>query len=441
MSVRNKANAAGATVVPIRTADPLLEGYIPDRPELDPKALHGLPGKIINEVRPLTEADPAAILLQLLTWFGCAIGRYAYIYAGAQRHYSNLFGIVVGPTSQGRKGTSDAIVKTIFNSSSVLKDFFNLAFISGLSTGEGLIGEVKDTRQEEIEDPKNGGMKTRTIPGVVDKRRLIIETEFSRILKMMTRDGNVLPETLMQAWDTGYLRTIAKSNADRATDAHISLIGHITPSSFQRRLTAEDTSNGFINRYIVVFSRMSQTIPRSKPIKFDQRTISDLENAIQFAQFSQKEVQLDLDSGSENLWKSIYPDLTKRPSNTYGEITSRAAAQVLRLSLVYALFDKSTTITHPHLEAALALWRYSEASVKFIFGSRSSDQIADETLQIIEKSGNQGITRTEISKAIGRKANGESIKNALDALYRDGQIIRKEIQTAGRPIERWFKAP
>ena len=48
-------------------------------------------------------------------------------------------------------------------------------------------------------------------------------------------------------------------------------------------------------------------------------------------------------------------------SGLYGAVTSRAEAQVVRLSLIYALLDCSPVIRQEHLLAALALWEYCEA--------------------------------------------------------------------------------
>jgi len=41
-------------------------------------AYHGLPGEIVEMLAPHTEADPAAILSQLLVAFGAAVGRGAW---------------------------------------------------------------------------------------------------------------------------------------------------------------------------------------------------------------------------------------------------------------------------------------------------------------------------------------------------------------------------
>ncbi len=63
-------------------------------------------GRIVSAIEPHSEADPVAILLQLLVAFGNAIGRTAYFIAEADRHYCNLFIGAVGATSKGRKRSS-----------------------------------------------------------------------------------------------------------------------------------------------------------------------------------------------------------------------------------------------------------------------------------------------------------------------------------------------
>jgi hypothetical protein len=42
-------------------------------------ALHGPAGKFVELVEPHTEADPAALLAQLLVAFGAAAGRHSYL--------------------------------------------------------------------------------------------------------------------------------------------------------------------------------------------------------------------------------------------------------------------------------------------------------------------------------------------------------------------------
>jgi hypothetical protein len=68
-----------------------------DYPEpLGPAAFYGLAGEIVRRIEPHTEADPVALLFQLVTAFGNLIGHDNYIVADGTRHYLNLNGVLVG---------------------------------------------------------------------------------------------------------------------------------------------------------------------------------------------------------------------------------------------------------------------------------------------------------------------------------------------------------
>jgi hypothetical protein len=79
-------------------------------PELHSKALYGLVGEIVNAIKPETESDPVAILIQLLVFFGNAIGRNAHFRIEDTEHHANLFVCLVGASSRARKGTSEGRV-------------------------------------------------------------------------------------------------------------------------------------------------------------------------------------------------------------------------------------------------------------------------------------------------------------------------------------------
>jgi hypothetical protein len=78
----------------------------PQWPLLDDAALHGVLGEIVRTLEPETEADPFGILLSLLVVFGNAVGRGPHFPIEGDHHHTNLFAVMVGDSSRGRKGTS-----------------------------------------------------------------------------------------------------------------------------------------------------------------------------------------------------------------------------------------------------------------------------------------------------------------------------------------------
>jgi hypothetical protein len=89
----------------------------------------------------------------------------------------------------------------------------------------------------------------------------VTEGEFANALKVMTREGNALSPLIRSAWETGKLRTLVKNSPARATDAHISIIGHITRQEQRRLLTETESANGFANRFCFMAVDRSKCLP------------------------------------------------------------------------------------------------------------------------------------------------------------------------------------
>jgi hypothetical protein len=90
-----------------------------------------------------------------------------------------------------------------------------------------------------------------------------------------------------------------------------------------------------------------------------------------------------------------------------------------------------------HLEAALAIWKYSYESCEFIFGRSLGDQVADEILSALCDDPD-GLTRKQIRDLFARHAPVRAIERALRTLASLGLARSEQIQTAGRAAQRWF---
>jgi hypothetical protein len=181
------------------------------------EAFHGLAGDLVRIIEPHTEADPVGILAQFLAAVGNAVGRGPHFLVEADRHHVNLFALLVGITSKGRKGLAWGHVARLLRDAE--PEWAAKHIVSGLSSGEGLIAAVRDptTRHEH-------GEIALVDDGVTDKRLLALEPEFATVLKVITRQGNILSPTLRQSWDTGDLRLLTRNAPLAATGAHISVV-------------------------------------------------------------------------------------------------------------------------------------------------------------------------------------------------------------------------
>jgi Protein of unknown function (DUF3987) len=346
-------------------------------------ALSGIVGEFVDLVEPHTEADAAGIVAHFIAEVGNVVGRHAYVDVSGQRHYTNLCCAVVGETSTGRKGTALAAVNH------GLKELDpNWNIVQGLSTGEGLIAHVRDPRYADVLDKKTQETHRVCVDlGITDKRLCVVETEAGSFLKRMGGEGNSLSAVMRQVWDSGKLQTLTKNLPLSATDAHVTIIIHITPSELLSLVSAVDAFNGLLNRFLWFAVNSEKMLPEGgnlpdvdfAEIRNHIRQIRDLCAAGKISRMTR-------DEDAKWLWAKVYPALRAQSGGIQGSIASRATAQVLRLSTIYALLDLSPIVKAKHLEAALDVWRYCSDSIGCIFGG-ANDPANRKYVEFIETSG------------------------------------------------------
>jgi hypothetical protein len=366
------------------------------------------------------------------------VGAKPHFRVEATKHPCRLFVVQIGETSKGRKGTAWSTPRGILGE--IDPDWAAKRVTSGLSSGEGLIFNVRDSRIEKkpVKKTKGKGFDYQDLivdHGERDKRLLVVEEEFSQVLKVMKREGNILSPILRQAWDSGNLNPLTKTNPIRATAAHISILGHGTKDEILRHLTETDQANGFANRFMWFLVKRSKVIPNPTgvPEAALAPLIRQLREAVNFAEGVSEIIR---DPEAERYWAKIYPGLSEGRPGLLGAIIGRAEAQAMRLASVYALVDKSREIRPVHLDAALALWHYSEASARRIFGSRVGDPVADRILRALRA--RKELNETEIHDLFSRHKTGVDIERALELLEHRGLVTRQdERDTGGRPRTIW----
>lgn len=409
---------------------------------LDEAALLGLAGEFVRLVEPHTEADPNAIHIQFLTALGNAVGRNASYQVEATLHHANEFVLIVGDTSRARKGTSFDRVRRPFELFE--GDDWPTRVFSGLSSGEGLIWQVRDPiiKREKVKEKGRPPRYEDVIadPGVSDKRIFVIEGEFASTLRVLRRDGNTLSATMRLAWDgAAILQTLTKNSPGKATGAHVSIVGHITAPELRRELDSTDMGNGFANRFLFVCARRSKELPHGgRLIDSDLAPVAQKLAAV-LAWSRERERIFRFSRTASLVWEKVYGELTKPSPGLYGSIIARAEAHVLRLSMIYAVLDRSEEISVDHLKAALAVWQYAEDSARYLFGESLGNPVADAILKALQNAGNEGLTRSEIRDLFDRNQSSGRIAGALSELLRNGLVrnMKDDREGRGRPAERW----
>jgi len=369
-------------------------------PNLSPIALYGAVGDVVKKLEPHTEAHPAALLLQYLVALGNVLGRGAYCIAESDKHYPNLFAAIVGDSSLGKKGTSWGRVMSLMKE--IDPDWSKGNIVSGLGSGEAVIDMLKDPT-----DP--------IAAAFTDKRILLMEGEFAQVLQVMNRSGSTVSAIIRQAWDTGTLSNLTKGNHMKATDAHMSILAHITKSELRRLMSGVDASNGFSNRFLWGFSSRTKLLPDGGNIHPEEfyeeiclltKNIGVIHDAGSF--------QVHRNEEASRYWHEIYPELTSARVGRWGSSTSRGAPQVVRISLIFCLLDGKKTIELPHLKAAKALWDYCCDSARWAF---EDFQFSPNATKLIAALSHGDMTIAETSqKVFLRNLSRMEINDVIDEI-------------------------
>jgi hypothetical protein len=275
--------------------------------------------------------------------------------------------------------------------------------------------------------------------GIFDKRLLIDEREFYQVLSVIKRDGNTLSRVVRELWDRGGVESITKHSPARTTNAHLSIVGHITEEELRRNLDHTAMLNGFANRFLFIMVKRSKLLPHGGAT-LDEVAVNDLAIRTRAALNTARQLErVTMTADAAEIWEGIYEKLSAGRYGLAGAACGRAEAQTIRLALIYALLDCTSQIDVRQLRAGLAIWSFAEQSAVHIFGDLIGDPIADDILKALRSAGPDGLTRTQISNLFDRHHTSSKITAALAALATAGKAKPQIKGTPGkRPTEIWI---
>ena len=103
-----------------------------------------------------------------------------------------------------------------------------------------------------------------------------------------------------------------------------------------------------MNRFLWACVRSPRSLPRGGDISVLEPFVPRLAEVLAFAQ---QAGEMSRDAGADQLWDEVYDSL-KRCGDEVPH-TDRARPHALRLSMLFALADRSVAIRREHLEAGL----------------------------------------------------------------------------------------
>ena len=400
------------------------------------KCFYGLADDFVRLVEPHTEASRMALLAQFLVYFGNIVGRSAFFKVEGDKQFTNCFCVLVGKTASGRKGTSFGRVKEVFKG--LDEHHEKECLVSGLASGEGLLYHVRDALVIQKKNKDTGELEEIQMDaGVSDKRLLIIEAEFANVLRVQGREGNTLSAFIRNLWDSGNARSLTKNSPLKTTNAHVSIIGHITRDELLVTLSEVEAANGYANRFMFFAVERDKFLPFGSDIDEIEtgKLRSRIKAAIAFAKAIEK---MNFTSEASKLWATSYERLETSRFGYLAKVTQRASPYVLRLACIFALLDHRDQIERIHLETALSVWQYSEDSARYVFGEKLDNLTAERILTALRENQENGLTRTDIRDLFDRHISNEKLNAALRSLLENGLAAPQKEETKGRAKETWF---
>ncbi|GAA4671836.1 hypothetical protein GCM10023347_27280 [Streptomyces chumphonensis] len=388
-------------------------------PTPHPDVFTGWLGETVRELDPTTEADPVAVLVNLLSAAGAAIGRRPHVMVGNDRHPCLIWALTIGPTSTGRKGSATSTARRVL--AEALPEFFGPEHTPrGLNSGEGLIEYVKD---DDSDNPA---------PASIDKRLWVLESEYAVTMSRGRREGSSLPGVLRQAWDGDSLGSMVRDSL-KATDPHIAILGHITPEEFRAKMQDSEMAGGTYNRFLPIFCHRNLVLPGSRGaspelvanLAAGWRTVLNDAARVEHVKFSPDAWALYCDE--------VYPALSDDSAGgVIAQFTARSAPYVQRVAMVYALCDHTDTITEAHMRAAWQLLNYARASAVHLLGNVTGDPKVNKLADAVRAAGPDGLSADQVRRLFKNSSRADRDRLTAELLDQPG-YVRTQRPTRGRP--------
>ncbi|GAA0496503.1 DnaB-like helicase N-terminal domain-containing protein [Streptomyces olivaceiscleroticus] len=388
-------------------------------PTPHPDVFCGWLGETVRELDPTTEADPVAVLANLLSAAGAAIGRRPHLMIGNDRHPTLIWALTIGPTSSGRKGSATSTARRVL--AEALPDFFGPEHTPrGLNSGEGLIEYVKDDESETASHAS------------IDKRLWVLESEYAVTMSRGRREGSSLPGVLRQAWDGDSLGSMVRDSL-KATDPHIAILGHITPEEFRAKMQDSEMAGGTYNRFLPMFCHRNLILPGSRGAS--PELVANLAAGWRTVLADASRVdQVHFSPAAWDLYcEEVYPALSDDSAGgVIAQFTARAAPYVQRVAMVYALCDHTDTISEAHMRAAWQLLNYARASAVHLLGDTTGDPKVNKLAEAVRAAGPDGLTSDRIRRLFKNTTRPERDRLVAELLDLPG-YSRLQRATGGRP--------
>ena len=418
----------------------------------EPKDLYDPPGilkKVFEYSKRIAHIQQPALSMQTALAFGSvALGR---IYRTDMNNFSSLFFMCIAKSGQGKEN-----VKT------TIESILDASGHADIMAGDGYTssGAVYSLLRHK-------------------PTHITVMDEFGKRLESIAKASNSNKEdalqVLMESWgrchgtlrpDNYSLMTLTAKQQQEAMDRStikpaITLIGMSVPRNFYGALSTGRIVDGFLNRFIVVESKLPRSVGRlvsySEPdydicewIRRIRQPMNEMEQmAINNSELDMKQRVVKFDQSSLELLNVLAHDLIKQQDKLEKDglevLLSRTKEKAMRLALICQMAENpnSKVISGEMTEWAINYVNYYDQIMidtceDKVAGSEMESRIK-QVLSFIRTQGEIGISRRDIDRReIFRSMKSFEVKEIINRLMNAGEIQEKSVRTkaTGRPMKR-----
>ena len=418
----------------------------------EPAELYNPPG-IIKDIYEYSEqiaqiSQPALSLQSALGVGSVAAGR---MYKSDMNNFSSLYFMCIAKSGQGKENTKTVIESVLDNSGHI-----------DLMAGDGYTssGAVYSLLRHK-------------------PTHITVMDEFGKRLESIAKSSNSNKEdalqALMEAWgrchgtirpDNYSLMNMSSKQQQEAMDRStikpaITLMGMSVPKNFYGALSTGRIVDGFLNRFIVVESKLPRVVGKMVPFREPSHAICEWvrkmrETRNEMEELAKNNSELDFkqrvltfDNESKDLLTKLAYKLIEEQDALEKDglevLLSRTREKAMRLALICALADDHhTNIIRSDITkwAIDYVYYYDQLLVDNcedkVAGSETESKIK-QVLSFIRSQGDIGISKRDIDRReIFRSMKSYEVKEIIERLKNSGEIQEKDVKTktTGRPTKR-----
>ena len=418
----------------------------------EPTNLYSPPG-IIKDIYEYSEEiaqipQPALSMQSSLALGSVALGR---MYKTDMNNFSSLFFMCIAKSGQGKEN-----VKT------VIENILDGAGFADMMAGDGYTssGAVYSLLRHK-------------------PTHVTVMDEFGKRLESISKSTNSNKEdaiqVLMETWgrchgtirpDNYSMMTLTQKQQQEALDRStvkpaITLVGMSVPRNFYGALSTGRIVDGFLNRFIVVESKLPRTVSRMVPFAEPSYAICEWvrkvrETKNEMEQISRDNSEVDFkqrvvkfNDESKDLLNKLAHELVDQQNKLEKDglevLLSRTREKAMRLALICAVAENPNTNV---IKGEMTQWAidyvyyYDQLMVATcedkVAGSEMESRIK-QVLSFIRTQGEMGISRRDIDRReLFRSMKSFEVKEIINRLINAGEIQEKDVRVkaTGRPMKR-----